>query len=226
MIVAHPPGRQGALGSGPDGRRMDGRAVLDDLLSTPDDLLAQAAEHDAARAREIVGRLAGPRLLEVVLTQAQLAVEPGRVRRAGIDALAELDRAAVELMGLAQGIALEVPEDGVPLVTGWELLTVDEPDHLLGATTSAAARPWHLALIAFSDHDDDGALVRRVTAASADGRMVSARLRFDGDAGEPAELAELTVLSASVSRRLEDLGPDGAVAWGLACALDTAGLRC
>jgi len=200
--------------------------MVDDVISSPHELLARAAANDAEQARALVARIGNARLLEVVLTQAQLAVEPGRVRRAGIDALAELDRAAVELMGLAQGIALEVPEDGVPLVTGWELLTVDEPDHLLGATTSAAARPWHLALIAFSDHDDDGALVRRVTAASADGRMVSARLRFDGDAGESAELAELTVLSASVSRRLEDLGSDGAIAWGLACALDTAGLHC
>jgi hypothetical protein len=202
---------------------MDGSLVRDDVLSTPDVLLAQAEEHDAARARGLVSRLPSPRLLEVVLTQAQLAVEPGRVRRAGIDAIAELDRAAVELMGLAHGVTLDVSEDGVPLVTGWELLTVDTHHDLVGATTAAPARPWHLALIAFADHVDEDGVVRTVTAAAADGRMVSARLRFEGDPAAD-ETDDVTVISAAVSRRLEDLGVDGALAWGLACSLDTAAL--
>jgi hypothetical protein len=78
--------------------------MLDDLLATPEQYLARASQHDVEQARAIIGELSNPRLLEVVLSQGTLAVEPGRVRPGGIDALAELDRAAVELMGLPQGI--------------------------------------------------------------------------------------------------------------------------
>lgn len=187
------------------------------VLDRPDDLLARAAEQDAERARTAVARLTAPRLLEAVLTQAQLAVEPGRSRPAGIDAVAELGRAAVEMTGVERG---PLPQGAdLPLVTGWELMTVSGADELLGASTSVPVRPWFLALIAFSDHPaapvtTDGAW-RRVTAAAADGRLISARLRL-GRAGDDV------VLDARVSADAADLGQDAALAWALARALSGA----
>jgi len=184
------------------------------VLERPEDLLAAAAERDAARARAAVARLTAPRLLEAVLTQAQLAVEPGRVRPAGIDAVAELSRAAVEMTGVERG---PVPAGtDLPLVTGWELMTVGGAGELVGASASVPVRPWFLALIAFSDHPADpvptpGAW-RRVTAAAADGRLVSARLRLGRDGDD-------VVLDARVSPEPDDLGSDAALAWGLSRAL-------
>lgn len=188
--------------------------MLDDLAVYPDALLARAAEHDARRARDQVARIPGPRLLEVVLSQALLAVEPDVHRGAGIDALAELSRASVELMGVRA--APEEHDDGQPVVTGWELLTLTEGADLVGATTSVPARPWHLALLAFDDVPLPDAVERTTVAATADGRFVRARLRIADDAVEPA------VLDATVTDRLEDLGPGAALAWGLSCALLTA----
>ena len=184
------------------------------VLDRPEDLLAAAAEQDARRARDAVARLSAPRLLEAILTQALLAVEPGRVRPAGIDAVAELSRAAVEMTGVERGPAPAGAD--LPLVTGWELMTVAGDDELVGATASVPVRPWFLALIAFSDHPAGRAAApgawRRVTAAAADGRLVSARLRLgrDGDDG---------VLDARVSGEPGDLGADAALAWGLSRAL-------
>jgi hypothetical protein len=189
--------------------------MLDDLLSSPEMLLARAAEHDAQHAQDVIGRLSNARLLEVIVTQAQLAVEPGRTRNAGIDALAELDRAAVELMGLAHGVGgvAADPTDDLPLITGWELMSLDDGDELVGATTSLPARPWHLALIAFTDRVEDLAVLRTVTAVTADLRYVACTLRI-----EPGE-DDVAVLCASVSARLEDIGPTSSLAWGLWCAL-------
>lgn len=186
------------------------------VLDRPEDLLAAAAEQDARRARAAVARLTAPRLLEAVLTQAQLAVEPGRVRPAGIDAVAELGRAAVEMTGVERGPV--PPGTDLPLVTGWELLTVGTAEDLVGATAAVATRPWFLALIAFSDHPaghigTTGAW-RRVTAAAADGRLVSARLRLGRD--------DDAILDARVSAEPRDLGADAALAWGLTRALSAA----
>jgi hypothetical protein len=184
------------------------------VLDRPEDLLAAAAEQDARRARDAVARLTAPRLLEAVLTQALLAVEPGRVRPAGIDAVAELTRAAVEMTGVERGPTPAGAD--LPLVTGWELMTVGGADELVGATTSVPVRPWFLALIAFSDHPADRPVAagawRRVTAAAADGRLVSARVRLGRD-GDDA------VLDARVSAEPGDLGTDAALAWGLSRAL-------
>jgi hypothetical protein len=189
--------------------------MLDDLETSADALLAQAAQHDARTAQDIVARIPNPRLLEVVLSQAVLAVEPGRTRVAGIDALAELSRAAVELMGMRGD--LQPADDGeLPLITGWELLTVGAADELIGATTSAPTRPWHLALIAFDDTLLLDRIERRVTAVSADMRFVTARLRLEHGHDEPV------VLDACVTHRLEDLGPRASLAWGLWCALAAA----
>jgi len=189
--------------------------MLDDVTMTPDVLLARAAEHDARCAQDVVARIPNPRLLEVVLSQAALAVEPGRTRPAGIDALAELSRAAVELMGMRG--AVEPAEDGdLPLLTGWELLSVATGHELVGATTSVPARPWHLALIAFDDTVLLDGIERRVTAVSADMRFVVARLRLEQGHEDPA------VLDACVSHRLDDLGPRASLAWGLWCALAAA----
>lgn len=184
------------------------------VLDRPEDLLAAAAEQDVQRARAAVARLTAPRLLEVVLTQAQLAVEPGRVRPAGIDAVAELTRAAVEMTGIERGPAPTGAD--LPMVTGWELMTLGSSAELVGATASVPVRPWFLALIAFSDHPAgrvalDGAW-RRVTAAAADGRLVSARLRLGRDGDDE-------VLDARVSADPADLGADAALAWGLSRVL-------
>ncbi len=195
--------------------------MVDDVISSPHELLARAAANDAEQARGLVARIGNARLLEVVLTQAQLAVEPGRERRAGIDALAELDRAAVELMGLTQGVSAGLIEaDELPLVTGWELMTLEHAGELVGATSSLPVRPWHLALIAFGD-SRPGPLSpaeRGVTAVTADGRFVTARLRLDAaGAGDDA-----SVLAAVVTRRLDDIVADAALAWGMHRALSQA----
>jgi len=195
--------------------------MVDDVISSPHELLVRAAANDAEQARTLVARIGNARLLEVVLTQAQLAVEPGRERRAGIDALAELDRAAVELMGLAQGVGAGLNEaDELPLVTGWELMTLDHAGELVGASSSLPVRPWHLALIAFEDSRPGplSCVVRSVTAVTADGRFVTARIRLDGaEAGDDA-----SVMAAVVTRRLDDVAGDAALAWGLHRALSQA----
>jgi hypothetical protein len=188
--------------------------VLDDLLESPDHLLARAAEHDARRAHDAVALLPNARLLEVVISQAQLAVEPGRTRVAGIDALAELDRAAVELMGMPAGTGGTTADpDDLPLVTGWDLITLTGADELVGATTSVAARPWHLALIAFDDSVLLDGVERSVTAVTADMRFVRVRLRIE------AGVEDATVLDGCVTHRLDDLGAQSSLAWGLWCAL-------
>jgi hypothetical protein len=112
---------------------------------------------------------------------------------------------------------LRPAEDGeLPLITGWELMTVASADELVGATTAAPARPWHLALIAFDDTQLLDRTERRVTAVSADMRFVTARLRLEHGIEEPV------VLDACVTHRLEDLGPRSSLAWGLWCALAAA----
>ena len=189
--------------------------MIDDLETSADALLARAAQHDARSAQAMVARLPNPRLLEVVLSQAVLAVEAGRTRPAGIDALAELSRAAVELMGMRGDVAPS-DDDELPLITGWELMTVDSSEDLVGATTSAPARPWHLALIAFDDTLLLDGVERRVTAVSADMRFVSARLRLEHGQDEPV------VLDACVTHRLDDLAAASSLAWGLWCALASA----
>lgn len=186
--------------------------MVDDLLSTPDELLALAAQHDARCAHDVLQRLSNPRLLEVVISQALLAVEPDRTRSAGIDAVGELGRAAVELMGMTGGTAATECDD-LPLLTGWELLTVASGDELVGATTSLPARPWHLALIAFDDTVLLDGVERRVTAATADMRFVVLRLRLEHGQEDPV------VLDACVTDRLDDLEQHTSLAWGLWCAL-------
>jgi hypothetical protein len=203
--------------------------MRDDLLATPEELLALATQHDLDRARDVIAGIAAPRLLEVLLGQGLLAVEPGRVRMAGIDAVAELERAAVELMGMSQGIhdpangsrgAFAASTDDEPVLTGWELTSVDTPDELVGATSSLHVRPWHLALIAFSDAPCRGpagrpAVRRSLTAATADGRLVTATLRMsDADAADAPE-----ILDACVTAHLEDLTARAALAWGLRAVL-------
>ncbi len=189
--------------------------TLDGLSLSADALLAKAAQEDARGAQDLVSRLQNPKLLEVVLSQAVLAVEPGRRRPAGIDALGELSRAAVELMGM-RGDAAPSDAGDLPLITGWELLSVDGADDLVGATTAVPARPWHLALIAFDDTFLLDGVERQVTAVSADMRYVTARLRLDAQQDEPV------VLDACVTHRLDDIPSRASLAWGLWCALAAA----
>ncbi len=78
------------------------------LPLSPDLLLRRAAEGDAARAVELLAYVSPTKLLDAVLTQAELAIDEDRSRPAGIDAIAELDRASIEVMGLPQGADLDL----------------------------------------------------------------------------------------------------------------------
>lgn len=209
----------------------------DDAPLSPDLLLRRAAEGDAARAAELLAYVPATKLLDAVLTQAELAVDEDRTRPAGIDAIAELDRAAIEVMDLPQGADLELdvdapahetdlfggpcPEDdglaliSSPVLIGWELVTV-APEELQAATMTVAVRPWQLVLVAFVDHTDPADTVTRtVVAAAADGRLIGADLRFSG-----ADDAE--VLGATVSRDPADLGAEADLAVSLRAALVSA----
>jgi hypothetical protein len=206
--------------------------VRDDDLLSPDLLLRRAAQGDAARAAELLAYVTATKLLDAVLTQAELAVDEDRDRPAGIDAIAELDRAAIEVMDLPQGADLELDAPSItdevldgdadalrlvesPVLIGWELVTV-QPEELATSTVALPVRPWQLMLVAFSDHrSPDGTVSRSVVAAAADGRLIAATLRFHGD-DDP------DVLGATVSRDPADLGGDTQLALGLRAALDAA----
>ena len=212
--------------------------AADDAPLSPDLLLRRAAQGDATRAAELLGYVPATKLLDAVLTQAELAVDEDRDRPAGIDAIAELDRAAIEVMDLPQGADLELDVDGpayerglddwspdlgddglalvsTPVLIGWELATVP-PAELLAATMTVEVRPWQLVLVAFVDRSGpDGTTTRTVVAAAADGRLIGADLRFHGD--DDAE-----VLGATVSRDADDLGAEADLALSLRAALETA----
>ena len=259
---------------------MPERPLDDDPPLSADLLLRRAAEGDAARAVELLTYVGPTKLLDAVLTQAELAVDEDRHRPAGIDAIAELDRASIEVMGLPQGadlnlgldtddghgepIDLEIdlraladhePEDDTdpsvagmeqpwfwqpdgepalpdaadivwhadddgiddaPVLIGWELLTVGSAD-LQAAVLTLPIRPWHLALVAFIDeHDASGILHRRVAAATADGRVIGACLRFTSPETDP------DILDAAVTHDPDDLGERSALAASLRAALRSA----
>lgn len=194
----------------------------DDHPATVESLLRQAEAADAARAAALIARLSSARLLDLVVTQGQLAVDDTRPRPAGIDAIGELGRAAIEVMGLPQDPDLdldtELPHEP-PAVTGWELVTVPA-DELASATLSLPARPWHLVLVAFIDLQDRGVRWRRLIAAAADGRVATARLRLADRVD-----ADPDVLEASVSSDPADLGVATSLARALLATLRAAGHR-
>lgn len=269
---------------------MPDRPLDDDPPLSADLLLRRAAEGDAARAVDLLASVSPTKLLDAVLTQAELAVDEDRHRPAGIDAIAELDRASIEVMGLPQGAdldlgldldpdleadpdiveglgapidleldlgppgdegtsqdpdlplpALEPPwfrqqdhepgipdaadivwhadDDGMfdaPVLIGWELITVAAAD-LQAAVLTLPIRPWHLALVAFTDtRDASGTLHRRVAAATADGRVIGACLRFTSPDADP------DVLDAVVTHDPADLGERSALAASLRAALRSA----
>lgn len=193
----------------------------DEVLRSPDTLLRHAAAADAGAARSMLARISATRLLDLVVTQAELAVDEDRPRPAGIDAVGDLARTAIEVMELPQGVDLEFedegPADGLepPTVTGWELVTV-EPAELAAATLALPVRPWMLALVAFEDAPSGDATSRRVVAAAADGRVATALLRV-GDLEDDGD-----VLAASVGRDPDDLGEDAPLAHALLACLQTA----
>ena len=200
----------------------------DEVLRSPDSLLRHAAAADARAARVLLARVSSTRLLDLVVTQAELAVDEDQPRLAGIDAVGDLARTAIEVMGLPQGVDLELEESAdldaddfddalaPPTVTGWELVSVD-PEELLTATLGLAVRPWMLALVAFcDDRPTSGGIERRVVGAAADGRVVNARLRFSG-LDDDAD-----VLSATVTRDADDLGQDAGLARSLLASLASA----
>ncbi|MFO7776757.1 MAG: hypothetical protein R6V28_00215 [Nitriliruptoraceae bacterium] len=169
---------------------------VEEAPSTVHDLLRTAAAADARAARDVLRRIDGVRLLELVVTQAELAVDEQRGRPAGIDAVGDLTRAAIEVLGLPQAAALELDDEdllGPPTVTGWELVTVD-PEDLGAATLTMTVPAWTLALVAFVDDvDTDGSIDRHAVAAAADGRYVRARIRMTDHLDAPRlESAALT----------------------------------
>ncbi len=193
----------------------------DNAPATVEALLRSAAAADAAGARALLARIDGVRLLELTATQAELAVDGERPRPAGIDAVGDLARAAIEVMDLPQDASLDLEEETFdpppPTVTGWELVTV-EPDELEAATMTAPVPSWALALVAFADHPHPaGGTLRRTVAAAADGRLLAAELRLT----DPLDDAEL--LTAVLSRDADDLGDDAALAAALRSALASAG---
>lgn len=191
----------------------------DDVLRSADALLRYAAAADATQARDLLAQLPAARLLEVVVSQAELAVDTERPRTAGIDVVAELGRAAIEELGLPQDVQQDLTEDldlG-PAVTGWELATVP-PEDLTATTLALPVRPWHLLLVAFVDEPaGDGRQLRRVVAAAADGRLVATRLRLGERLDEDHDL-----LGAHVSADPADLGPDATLATALLAALEAS----
>jgi hypothetical protein len=192
----------------------------DDAFRSPDALLRHAAAADAAHAVATLRRVSATRLLDLVVTQAELAVDEDRTRTAGIDAVGDLARAAIEVMDLPQGTDLDLDDgegpDAPPTVTGWELATV-APADLAASTLALPVSPWLLALVAFRDEaDSDGSQLRHVVGAAADGRVAAARLRMLG-ADEDAD-----VLAATVTRDAADLGPDAPLAEALVAALRSA----
>jgi hypothetical protein len=192
---------------------------VEEAPSTVHDLLRTAAAADARDAHAVLRRIDGVRLLELVVTQAELAVDDERSRPAGIDAVGDLARAAIEVLGLPQGAALALDDEdglGPPTVTGWELATVD-PQELHAATLTVAVPAWTLALVAFVDGvGDDGRIDRRAVAAAADGRYVRARIRMTDHLADP-ELQE-----AVLTRDPAALGSDAAVASALHASLRDA----
>jgi hypothetical protein len=170
-------------------------------------------------------QVSSTRLLDLVVTQAELAVDEGRIRPAGIDAVGDLARAAIEVMDLPQGTEFDLDDEHdprtPPTVTGWELITV-EPGELAAATLALPVSPWLLALVAFRDEPDGrGARLRHVVGAAADGRVAGACLRMGG-ADEDEQEAAADVLAATVTRDTEDLGSDAPLAEALAAALRSA----
>ena len=192
---------------------------VEDAPSTVDDLLRTAAAADARDARDLLRRIDGVRLLELVVTQAELAVDEERSRAAGIDAVGDLARAAIEVLGLPQAAALELEDEDAlapPTVTGWELVTVD-PEELHAATLTVPVPAWTLALVAFIDGiGADGGIDRHAVAAAADGRYVRARIRMTDHLDDP-ELHD-----AVLTRDLTALGRDAELASALPASLRDA----
>lgn len=195
----------------------------DDAFRSPEALLRHAAAADAAHAVAMLRGVSATRLLDLVVTQAELAVDEERTRPAGIDAVGDLARAAIEVMDLPQGTTLDLDDQdepgAPPTVTGWELITV-APDELAGATLALPVSPWLLALVAFRDEPDGhGSRLRHVVGAAADGRVASARLRML----EPQrDDVDADVLAATVTRDPADLGTEAPLAEALVAALRSA----
>lgn len=195
----------------------------DDAFRSPDALLRHAAAADAAHAEATLRRVSATRLLDLVVTQAELAVDEDRPRPAGIDAVGDLARVAIEVMDLPQGSEFTLDDDDdpetPPTVTGWELVTV-APHELIAATLALPVSPWLLALVAFRDEPDgQGSRLRHVVGAAADGRVAAARLRMV----EPhRDDVDADVLSATVTCDAHDLGPDAPLAEALVAALRSA----
>jgi hypothetical protein len=191
---------------------------FDDALRSPDTLLRHAAMADAANAVDLLTRIPATRFLDLVITQGELAVDEERSRPAGIDAVGDLARAAIEIMDLPQDADLDLDDDpsDTPTITGWELITV-AADELTAATVALEVRPWLLALVAFVDHPGpDGTAARHVVGAAADGRVAAARLIVTG----PLDDAE--VVAATVTTSPDDLGEDAGLAQALLAALRSA----
>lgn len=83
----------------------------DDVFASPDALLRHAAAADAADAVAMLARIEATHLLGYIVNQADMAVHTERTRSAGIDALGDLARAAIEVMGLPQDVLIDELDD-------------------------------------------------------------------------------------------------------------------
>ncbi len=194
---------------------------VDEAPSTVEALLRTAAAADARDARAVLSRIDGVRLVELVVTQTELAVDQARSRPAGIDAVGDLARAAIEVMGLPQDAALDLDDEqdpGPPTVTGWELVTV-AVDELEATTLTVAVPSWTLVLVAFvDDTTEDGGIERWAVAAAADGRLVSARITMRD------HLDDAAVHEVVLTRDPAALGHDATLGAALLASLRDAAL--
>lgn len=213
---------------------------------SPDLLLRRAAAGDAARASELLAYVPAPKLLDAVVTQAELAVNEDHDRPAGIDAIAELDRAAIEVMDLPQGADLSLDLMAFEeLISGSDLSfdehlndeTVDEimgfdqgagpvligwelvtvlPEDLEAAAFTVPARPWHLALVAFVDQRSGEDQRHRKVAAA------TADGRMIAVTLRLGHHDETSLIGATVTRDPEDLGELSSLATHLQAAMRLA----
>lgn len=219
---------------------------------SPERLLRRAAEGDAARAMELLAYVSPTRLLDAVLTQGELAVDEDRDRPAGIDAIAELDRASIEVMGLPQGADLDLGRDGLggddalrsPDPWCDDTGSVDATDIVWHADDDAFLEApvligWDLTTVAPADLEAAVltlairpwhlALVAFADHLGADGvrRRRIAAAAADGrligaELRFTAPAEDPDVLRATVSRDPGDLGEGGELAASLRAALRSA----
>lgn len=220
-----------------------------DAPLSPDLLLRRAAAGDAARAQQLLAAVSSIKLLDAVLAQAELA-DDDRTRTAGIDAIAELHRAAIEVMDLPQPFLPEIselaasfdwtqqqssrPSDAADRSAGGDHAANDghdptlvgwelvtvAPSELEAATITVEARPWQIALVAFADSHDAAGSRCRRVVAAAADGRILAARLRYRIDAERPD-----VLDAVITGDPDDLADDRSVATGLLASLRQAAKR-